>query len=177
MEKIKSENGNMGKSETFYKLTDMLKGVYKDNAAISESEIELLAADLEYSIDIGYSCADIISTVISFWQRILCAKEHGKDIKEGEDCLSGDDGIDEAEVDSSLAKEWEIADEIMDLLELNEKNARALCKSFVDECNSYNAFVRLVTDFREYLTADELKEIFDTAEIFDKELVDCYRDD
>lgn len=163
------------KSECFCSIYDMLKNVYMDTD-IAQSDIALLAWDLEGEIESGdLNC--IPNTVLDFWAVLLWCSEHGLDRED----FDFDDSVDidevmSGEVDLDLAKEWDIFDGIIDILEVNEKNAHTLCQSFLD-FNDYNAFVRLVTDFRDYLTDRELREIFKAARCFDKELVDCYRDD
>ena len=178
MDIIKRQNRKYEKSDFFFKLFDLLKSIYKDSTDISESEIELLAGDLGSSIESGYSIADINATVTNFWQILLWSREKRIAIVDAfDDNNTLDDEVFETEVDAELAKQLEIAEGIIDLLEVNEKQAHALYLSFVDECNLYNVFLALATDYREYLTPDELAEVFETAKCFDKKLVDCYRDD
>lgn len=163
------------KSKTFRKIFDMLQRVYADTD-IGLSDMEYFAWHLEYEIEYGeLNC--IPNAVLDFWAQLLWCREHGVNT----DDFMSDDSInyDEVwayEVDSDMAKDWDIFEEMIDILEVNERNARILYESFLG-FNDYNTFVRLVTEFRDCLTDEELEDIFDAASCFDDVLVDCYRDD
>lgn len=172
----KEKTCDTAKSERIFRIFSTLQSVYEGVNAISEAEMKILAERLEDSINAGFSAADICATVTDFWQMLLWSKERNIAVEDIYDWTL-DEEVFDIEVDSELAKEWEITEEIIELLEVNEKQAHALYESFTNECNLYSMFERLATDFREFLTAEELTKVFKTAECFDKELVDCYRDD
>lgn len=156
-------------------IIDILKEAYA-GIDIAQSEMELLARNIGLDIDSDdLNC--IPSTVVRFWSKILWCREHGAKIEDvvSDDSIDFEEGLSN-EVDSDTTKDFEIFESVINDLEVNEKNAHALCQSFLD-FNNFNAFVRLVTDFRDYLTDSELDEIFEAASCFDDELVDCYRED
>lgn len=161
------------KSETFRSIFNALQDVYA-NTDISKSDMEFLAWTLEYEIASG-DLNGVPNAVLNFWSELLWCRERGIEMED----LLFDDSIDfdevlSREVDSDLAKEWDIYAEIIAVLEVNERNARTLYQSFLD-FNDYDAFVRLVTDFRDYLTERELNKVFKAASCFDKRLVNSYR--
>lgn len=120
-------------------LVEVLKSVY-DGCEIDEYELEMFAADLcDYFFDEQGEINDIFTMVECFENQMR------------------DDG---AHIEND--KQLDVYYNVINLLEVNESNAKRLCESF-SQFTEIQCFILIMEEFRDVLTKEQEKSVMDIA--------------
>ena len=127
------------KEDSIKKVYDILKNIYND-CNINERTLKEFAEELaDYIFLDEYELNEIFIMTSNFESNM---REKGVEI--------------------NYSKEFYVFSSIVDCLEHNEMNAKRVFNSFIDY-NDLNLFFDLMTDYREFLTKEEIDEIIEIA--------------
>ncbi|MDE6442774.1 MAG: hypothetical protein K2L12_08505 [Clostridia bacterium] len=136
----------MEKDLKYKQIEQVLKDVYEDK--ISDDTFNPFAEDLYDSVFLcEYDLEDIFAIVFTY----------------------------EAEIELEFSEVYYVFCQLIDLLEINEINARRLYKSFMDEFDCLETFVKLYNECSEYLSKIELAKAKEKAfGTFDRLTLELY---
>lgn len=141
---------NTVNKEKLKQIKEILKEEYQDK--MSDAAIDSFAKQLYHSLFVGqYELEDIPATIFD------CESEEG--VEGGDWCY--------------------LFSQLIDLLDNNETTAKRLYRSFMEEFDLPDTFLKLVNENGEYLSAEELAEVKEKAvRLFGRQILEnCWIDE